>query len=103
MSDRNLAILVRQLALHCNLAAQIQISLGTGRDPYSSNCLERLRTIKRIREKAMNEEKLHKEKSRDKDKSHDKESSDKNSSRHSNVEVLRDFTKFVLRRGRETD
>ncbi|TRY76727.1 hypothetical protein TCAL_07432 [Tigriopus californicus] len=51
VSDRNLAILVRQLALHCNLAAQIQQTLGLGRDPYSSNWLERLRQIKRIRDK----------------------------------------------------
>ena len=41
--------MVRQLALHCNLAAQIQKSLGSGREPYSSNWLERLRQIKRIR------------------------------------------------------
>ena len=41
--------MVRQLALHCNLAAQIKKSLGSGRDPYSSNWLERLRQIKRIR------------------------------------------------------
>ena len=51
MSDRNLAILVRQLALHCNLAAQIQKTLGSGHNPYSSNWLERLRQIKRIKEK----------------------------------------------------
>ena len=49
VSDRNLAVVVRQLALHCNLAAQIQKSLGSGREPYSSNWLERLRQIKRIR------------------------------------------------------
>lgn len=57
VSDRNLSVLVRQLALHCNLAAQISRSLKTGKDPYSSNCLERLRAIKRIREKALKEEK----------------------------------------------
>ena len=52
MSDRNLAVLVRQLALHCNLAAQIQQASVLNRDPYSSNWLERLRQIKRIRDKA---------------------------------------------------
>lgn len=51
MSDRHLSVLVRQLALHCNLASQIQRTLGSGRDPYSSNWLERLRQLKRIREK----------------------------------------------------
>jgi len=51
VSDRNLAILVRQVALHCNLAAQIQQASAHKRDPYSSNWLERLRQIKRIREK----------------------------------------------------
>ncbi len=55
MSDRNLAVLVRQLALHCNLAAQIHKSLGAGHEPYSSNWLERLRQIKRIRDKALAE------------------------------------------------
>ena len=56
MSDRNLAVLVRQVALHCNLAAQIQRSVSSGREPYASNWLERLRAIKRIREKVINEQ-----------------------------------------------
>ena len=55
VSDRNLAVLVRQVALHCNLAAQIQRSVSSGGVPYASNWLERLRTIKRIREKVINE------------------------------------------------
>ena len=50
-------MLVRQVALHCNLAAQIQRSVCSGGvRPYASNWLERLRTIKRIREKVINEE-----------------------------------------------
>ena len=53
MSDRNLAILVRQVALHCNLAAEIQRSVTAGREPRASNWLERLRAIKRIREKVI--------------------------------------------------
>lgn len=48
-------MLVRQVALHCNLAAQIQRSVSSGREPYASNWLERLRAIKRIREKVINE------------------------------------------------
>ena len=55
VSDRNLAVLVRQVALHCNLAAQIHDSVSRGRDPYASNWLERLRAIKRIREKVAEE------------------------------------------------
>ena len=55
VSDRNLAVLVRQVALHCNLAAQIQRSVSSGGVPYASNWLERLRTIKRIREKVIND------------------------------------------------
>jgi len=57
VSDRNLGILVRQMALHCNLAAQIQQSLSSAanRDPYASNWLERLRAIKRIRNKVIKE------------------------------------------------
>ena len=53
VSDRNLAILVRQVALHCNLAAEIQRSVTAGREPRASNWLERLRAIKRIREKVI--------------------------------------------------
>jgi len=56
VSDRNLAILVRQVALHCSLAAQIQQASAHKRDPYSSNWLERLRQIKRIREKTLAKE-----------------------------------------------
>ena len=55
MSDRNLAILVRQQALHCSLAAQIQQTLGSKRDPYASNWLERLRQLKRIKERVVKE------------------------------------------------
>ena len=55
VSDRNLAILVRQVALHCNLAAEIQRSTQSGREPKASNWLERLRAIKRIREKVAKE------------------------------------------------
>ena len=59
VSDRNLAVLVRQVALHCNLAAQIHDSVSRGRDPYASNWLERLRAIKRIREKVAEELSAH--------------------------------------------
>lgn len=55
VSDRNLAILVRQQALHCSLAAQIQQTLGSKRDPYASNWLERLRQLKRIKERVVKE------------------------------------------------
>ena len=55
VSDRNLAILVRQQALHCSLAAQIQQTLGSKRDPYASNWLERLRQLKRIKERVIKE------------------------------------------------
>ena len=44
------------MALHCNLAAQIHDSVSRGRDPYASNWLERLRAIKRIREKVLEEQ-----------------------------------------------
>ena len=55
VSDKNLAILVRQQALHCSLAAQIQQTLGSKRDPYASNWLERLRQLKRIKERVLKE------------------------------------------------
>jgi len=47
VSDRNLAVLVRQVALHCNLAANMQ------RSGQASNWLERMKAIKRIREKVI--------------------------------------------------
>ncbi|XP_075230715.1 TSC complex subunit tuberin isoform X2 [Lycorma delicatula] len=56
VSDKNVSILARQLALHANLASMISRSLSTdGSDPYASNWLERLRQIKRIRNKVLQE------------------------------------------------
>jgi hypothetical protein len=83
VSDRNLAVLVRQVALHCNLAAQIQRSVSVGREPYASNWLERLRAIKRIREKVI------------------KEHLDNNDSQE--TPAPNDFTVAVLRRKEPTD
>ena len=37
------------------MAAQIQQTLGSQRDPYASNWLERLRHIKRVRARAIKE------------------------------------------------
>ena len=56
-----MAILVRQQALHCSLAAQIQQTLGSKRDPYASNWLERLRQLKRIKERVLKESENSKE------------------------------------------
>merc|ERR1712204_129907 len=80
VSDRNLAVLVRQMALHCNLAAHIQRSVSTGREPYASNWLERLRAIKRIREKVIKE----------------RDNQDKNGDANKNA--ANDFTEAVLRK-----
>ncbi|PSN43169.1 hypothetical protein C0J52_09893 [Blattella germanica] len=56
VSDQNVAILARQLALHANLASMISCSLkAQGQDPYASNWLERLRQIKRLRTKVQQE------------------------------------------------
>ncbi|CAG4992292.1 unnamed protein product [Colias eurytheme] len=50
LSDTSVPLLARQQALHCALASQISQSLETaGGQPYASNCLERLRLIKRLR------------------------------------------------------
>ncbi|XP_015113598.1 tuberin [Diachasma alloeum] len=52
ISDQNLAILSRQLALHANLASMVSSSLKqNGHNPYASNWLERLRHIKRLRKR----------------------------------------------------
>ncbi|KAK6623829.1 hypothetical protein RUM44_010685 [Polyplax serrata] len=54
VSDQNLAILARQLALHANLASLVSRSLkAKNQDPYASNWLERLRKIKRLRQKVL--------------------------------------------------
>ncbi|KAJ8913200.1 hypothetical protein NQ315_016142 [Exocentrus adspersus] len=58
VSDPNVAILARQLALHANLASMVVCSLkNRSSDPYASNWLERLRKIKNIRTKIMQEQK----------------------------------------------
>ncbi|XP_047476530.1 tuberin-like isoform X2 [Penaeus chinensis] len=51
VSDTNLPILVRQLALHADLASMIWESLNRPpHNPYASNWLERLRKIRKIRQ-----------------------------------------------------
>ena len=58
VSDLNLSRLVRQIALHCNLAAVIHVkSIYNKGDPYASNWLERLRAIKRLKTKVLKEQK----------------------------------------------
>ncbi|KAJ8037419.1 Tuberin [Holothuria leucospilota] len=53
VSDKRVALLVRQMALHANLASQIHKSQvkGNTASSFSSNWLERLRQIGRIRSK----------------------------------------------------
>lgn len=61
VSDQNGAIMARQLALHANFASLILCSLNTNsakKSPYASNYLERLRQIKRIKEKIQEKERL---------------------------------------------
>ena len=56
VSDTNLSRHVRQMALHCNLAAVIHVkSIYNKGDPYGSNWLERLRHIKRLKGKVLKE------------------------------------------------
>ncbi|KAK2584988.1 hypothetical protein KPH14_008518 [Odynerus spinipes] len=56
ISDQNLAILARQLALHANLASMVSSSLKqNSHNPYASNWLERLRHIKRLRNRVLQE------------------------------------------------
>ncbi|XP_026278513.1 tuberin isoform X1 [Frankliniella occidentalis] len=56
VSDLNLGILARQLALHANLASKSWSGKERG-NIYASNWLERLRTIKRMRAKIIQESK----------------------------------------------
>uniref|UniRef100_A0A1Y1N0Q7 Rap-GAP domain-containing protein n=1 Tax=Photinus pyralis TaxID=7054 RepID=A0A1Y1N0Q7_PHOPY len=56
ISDKNVAILARQLALHADLASLVSRSLKSqSSDPYASNWLERLRKIKNVRTKILAE------------------------------------------------
>jgi tuberous sclerosis protein 2 len=56
VSDQNLPILARQWALHSNLASVIfQRMQRQDADPYASNWLERLRNIKRLRNRMSQE------------------------------------------------
>lgn len=43
--------MARQLALHSNLASVIHQKLSQNKEPYASNWLERLRAIKRLRQR----------------------------------------------------
>ncbi|XP_074649402.1 tuberin-like [Tubulanus polymorphus] len=80
ISDAKLAVLARQLALHANLASMIlQRHKNNVSDPYASNWLERLRQIKRLRQK------INQEKSGD----------DQQTSSSRNGSIQEDFTDYV--------
>ncbi|XP_053386314.1 tuberin-like isoform X2 [Mercenaria mercenaria] len=50
ISDTNLAGLVRQIAIHCNLASMVlQRQASQPQDPFANNWLERLRKIRRMK------------------------------------------------------
>ncbi|XP_052788101.1 tuberin-like isoform X2 [Mya arenaria] len=50
ISDHNLAALIRQIAIHCNLASMVlQRQASQPQDPFANNWLERLRKIRRMK------------------------------------------------------
>lgn len=54
VSDSNLGLLVREMALHSSMASLILVHMKKDpQDPFASNWLERLRQLKRIRKKIM--------------------------------------------------
>ncbi|KAG7486401.1 tuberin isoform X1 [Solea senegalensis] len=53
VSDRNLPLLVRQMALHANMASLVHQHRANPSDAYASKWLARLRHIKRIRTRAL--------------------------------------------------
>uniref|UniRef100_W5M5G2 Tuberin n=1 Tax=Lepisosteus oculatus TaxID=7918 RepID=W5M5G2_LEPOC len=55
VSDRNLPLLVRQMALHANMASLVHQYRSNPSDAYASKWLARLRHIKRIRTRAQEE------------------------------------------------
>ncbi|CAG9863119.1 unnamed protein product [Phyllotreta striolata] len=58
VSDQNVGVLARQMALHANMASLVIKSLrNPASDPYASNWLERLRKIKSIRNKVIMDQK----------------------------------------------
>ncbi|XP_044253656.1 tuberin [Tribolium madens] len=62
VSDQSVSILVRQLAIHADLAATVLNSLRShATDPYASNWLERLRKLKNLKEKVIQENNKRKE------------------------------------------
>uniref|UniRef100_A0A672NEM5 TSC complex subunit 2 n=1 Tax=Sinocyclocheilus grahami TaxID=75366 RepID=A0A672NEM5_SINGR len=54
VSDRNLPLLVRQMALHANMASLVHQCRANPSDAYASKWLARLRHIKRIRTRVRN-------------------------------------------------
>ncbi|XP_064414804.1 tuberin isoform X2 [Latimeria chalumnae] len=55
VSDKNLPLLVRQLALHGNMASLVHQNRSNPTDAYASKWLARLRQIKKIRNRAQEE------------------------------------------------
>jgi tuberous sclerosis protein 2 len=56
VSDNGAPLFARQIALHANMASMVSVSLKKGfADPYASNWLERLRKIKRLKKRVLNE------------------------------------------------
>jgi len=55
VSDINLPILVRQLAIHTNMAVVTELTEKKLTNAFASNWLERLRQIKRIKTKGLSE------------------------------------------------
>ncbi|KAI7790560.1 putative tuberin-like [Triplophysa rosa] len=55
VSDRNLPLLVRQMALHANMASLVHQCRANPSDAYASKWLARLRHIKRLRTRAQEE------------------------------------------------
>ncbi|XP_013790391.1 tuberin-like [Limulus polyphemus] len=86
VSDHSLSIYVRQLALHANLACSIFKSTTSSSEPYISNWLERLRQLKRLRTKILQEIPVD-------DSSMD--SSNSSSSYHSHHKHPEDFTDYT--------
>uniref|UniRef100_A0A7N6FLE8 Tuberin n=1 Tax=Anabas testudineus TaxID=64144 RepID=A0A7N6FLE8_ANATE len=59
VSDRNLPLLVRQMALHANMASLVHQYRANPSDAYASKWLARLRHIKRIRTRVRETRKCH--------------------------------------------
>lgn len=87
ISDKHLPVFVRQLALHASMAAFVCVGEGASSDEYSSKALARLKQIKRIRSRALQE--------LERDSHASKRPENRSSQNETNFPSLEEFSDYV--------